>query len=211
VKVATLSHRPYPGSAIALQPELLPGETLLWSGQPQLGVLFHASDWIAVPFSLFWGGFAILWELSAIGYWGNPRVAHPALDVYALWGIPFVLVGQYLIWGRFLYIAWRKSRTHYGVTNKRVMVLSTALSRKITDAYFRNLTSISLALRPNGIGTIEFAPEPATQSGWNLRSNRRQGFQMYLDLSRLAFLDIAEARGIYQIVQAQREQSNNAK
>ncbi|MGA9669157.1 MAG: PH domain-containing protein [Terracidiphilus sp.] len=208
--MATLSTRAYPGGAIALQPELLPGETLLWSGQPQLGVIFHASDWIAIPFSLFWGGFAILWELSAIGYWGNPRATGPALDAFALWGIPFVLVGQYLIWGRFLYTAWRKSRTHYGVTNKRVLVLSTGLSRKITDAYFRNLTSVSLALRPNGIGTIEFAPEQVPQFGLNLRSSRRQGFQMYLDLSRLAFFDIAEARGVYQIVQAQRDESNKA-
>jgi hypothetical protein len=40
-----------------------------------------------------------------------------------LWGVPFVVIGQYMIWGRFLYDAWLKPRTYYGITNRRVLIL----------------------------------------------------------------------------------------
>jgi hypothetical protein len=39
-----------------------------------------------------------------------------------LWGVPFVVIGQYMIWGRFLYDAWLKPRTYYGITNRRVLM-----------------------------------------------------------------------------------------
>jgi hypothetical protein len=122
----------------------------------------------------------------------------------ALWGIPFILIGQYMIWGRFFYTAWKKGRTYYGITNKRVLVLNTGASRKITDAYFSNLDSVSLSVQPNGIGTIQFAPETQTPSAWGFGSRRRQGFQMDIDLSRLVFFDIADARNVYQLIQTQR-------
>jgi hypothetical protein len=46
-----------------IQPELLTGESVLWTGQPSTAVIFHKEDAMLVPFSLFWGGFAIFWEL----------------------------------------------------------------------------------------------------------------------------------------------------
>jgi hypothetical protein len=44
-----------------IQPELLSGESLLWSGQPLRRVIFHQRDLFTIPFSLLWGGFAIFW------------------------------------------------------------------------------------------------------------------------------------------------------
>jgi hypothetical protein len=34
------------------QPELMPGESILWAGVPNPKVIFHPDDWIAIPFSL---------------------------------------------------------------------------------------------------------------------------------------------------------------
>jgi len=89
-------------SLTAVQPELTSGETVLWAGQPDTHVIFHREDLIMVPFSLLWGGFAVFWEAGASGYWGTG--AHPSAQwtFGMLWGIPFVLIGQYIIWGRFL-------------------------------------------------------------------------------------------------------------
>ena len=116
-------------------------------------------------------------------------------------------MGQYLIWGRFLHTGWKKARTYYGVTYKRVLVLNAGSNRRVTDAYFSNIDSVSLTTRTDGNGTIEFAPEPQSQSAWGLSSNGRRGNQIGIDLSRLAFFDIAEARNVYQLIQSQREKS----
>jgi hypothetical protein len=205
--VGTFSGSNYYNVATELQTELSAGESLLWSGQPQRKVIFHRQDWFGISFSLMWGGFAIFWEWGASGHFDNSGQSHSAPGFFVLWGIPFVLIGQYLIWGRFLYADWRKTRTYYGVTNKRVLVVSSGSSRKVTDAYFSNIDSVSFTTRYDGIGTIEFAPEPETQSSWGFNSSRRRGNQIGIDLSRLAFFDIAEARSVYLLIQSQRENS----
>jgi hypothetical protein len=189
------------------QSDLLPAESLLWTGQPLRRVIFHTSDWFAIPFSLMWGGFALFWEWGASSQTSNS--SHSVGTFFSLWGIPFVLIGQYMIWGRFLYTAWKKTRTFYAVTNKRVIVLNTATSRKITDAFMAGLTTVSVTTRADGIGTIEFAPEPERASTWF--NNRNRGVtQMDIDLNRLVFFDIPEAKNVYQIIQSQREGAHKA-
>ena len=191
--------------AAELQSEMTSGESLLWSGQPQQRVIFHQQDWFAIPFSLLWGGFAIFWEWGVTGHFDNAHGSHSAPGFFVLWGVPFVVMGQYLIWGRFLYAAWKKARTYYGITNKRVLVVNAGKSRRVTDAYFPNIDSVSLATRSDGIGTIEFAPEPAAAlSQWGFSNRRGRGNQMGIDLTRLAFFDIADARNVHRLIQDQR-------
>lgn len=193
----------YNASYAEIQPELLAGESVLWAGQPQKKVVFHSRDRFAIPFSLMWGGFAIFWELAATGSSGNWESGTPNLFLM-LWGIPFVVIGQYMIWGRFLYTAWRKGRTHYGVTNKRVIVLNAGSTRKITDRYFANLDSVSLSVRNDGIGTIEFSPAATyNPSFWSGRRGRNN--QLDIDLSQPILYDIEDARSVYELIQAQRQ------
>ena len=84
-----------------IQPELLSGESILWAGQPDASVAFHKEDLFLIPFSLLWGGFAIFWEAGVLGFWGQSCPAVP-WTFGMIWGIPFVLVGQYLILGAVL-------------------------------------------------------------------------------------------------------------
>jgi hypothetical protein len=195
----------YDSSATQFQSELTSGETLLWSGQPQRKVIFHSTDWVAIPFSFLWGGFAIFWEWSATGHFGNSYHAQAAPQFLTLWGIPFIVIGQYMIWGRFFYIAWKKGRTHYAVTNKRVLVLCAGSTRKIIEAYLRNLSSVSLTSRADGIGTIEFAPDFVMINPSMFNNRRRGGIPMDINLSRLAFIDIVDVRSVYQLIQSQRD------
>jgi hypothetical protein len=187
-----------------IQPELLAGESLLWSGQPLKKVIFHQRDLFAIPFSLLWGGFAIFWEWGVTGHLGRSTNPHTVPTLFELWGIPFVVMGQYLIWGRFIFTAWRKGRTCYAVTNKRVIVVSTGFTRKLIDGYLRNLDSASLTLRTDGIGTIEFGRPTMTAPSWGFGQRSRNN-QIDIDLGSLAFFDIPDARTVYQIIQSQRE------
>ena len=124
-----------PDSLTAIQPELLSGERVLWAGQPNTTTIFHKEDGFLVPFSLLWGGFAIFWEATAAGFLGNRPHPKPISYFALLWGVPFVLIGQYLIWGRFFYAAWKKKRTHYAVTDRRVIVVQQAGNRQMSSAY----------------------------------------------------------------------------
>jgi len=92
---------------------VLPGELIQWSGQPGLGILFEPSDILLVPFSLIWGGFAIFWETMAL------TRARAPLSLQ-LWGVPFVLAGLFIIFGRFLLDAHIRARLIYAITDRRI-------------------------------------------------------------------------------------------
>lgn len=186
-----------------IQQNLYPSETILWSGQPLTSILFHGSDWFSIPFAVFWSVFTFFWEYSATNHFGQDG-SPPWF--FALWGIPFILAGQYMLWGRFVYATWQKQKVLYAVTNRRVMVITRAFSGKFVDGDLRNLSSVSLTTRNDGAGTIEFSPQPddGGQSGWSTNGYRNRN-QMGVDLSRLAFYDIANVREVYQTIQAQRD------
>jgi hypothetical protein len=103
----------------AFQDLLLDGERIAWSGRPAGGILFTGRDPFLIPFSLFWGGFAIFWEWMVLQ-------APKAPVIMPLFGVPLVLVGLYFILGRFLVDAWLRSLTRYAVTNQRVLMLRLA-------------------------------------------------------------------------------------
>ena len=133
----------------ALLRELTAGEHLLWTGMPRQGMLFRAGDVILVPFSLLWGGFAFFWEYNVV-------ILNKAPFFFMLWGIPFVLIGIYLIAGRFFVDSYQRSRTYYGVTDQRVLILSGISARQVKAISLQNLNETSLTERSDGSGDIAF-------------------------------------------------------
>jgi hypothetical protein len=193
----------------AIQEELLNDEIVLWSGQPLRSVVFHRSDWYAIPFNLLWGGFAIFWEAGATNHSPFSSLKSDNALFFALWGIPFVIMGQYLIWGRFLYAAWKKGSTYYAVTTRRVLVVTSGATRKSVSSYLRTIDSISITVRQDGIGMLEFSPEPERLvTAWNARPSRR-GLELDIDLSRLVFYDIPDARRVYELIQTARKDAHD--
>jgi hypothetical protein len=140
-----------------IRAELGPGERLLWAGRPPLGLILRAIDVFLIPFSLLWGGFAIYWEVSVI-QGGAPLFL-------ALWGVPFVLLGLYLMIGRFIVDARQRARIFYAVTSERIMIVSGLFSRKVKSLSLDTLTDVSLTERGNGAGMITFGPVPPIY-GW---------------------------------------------
>lgn len=101
-----------------------------------------------IPFSFLWGGFAIFWEYSVI--------ENGAPFFFMLFGVPFVLIGLYIMFGRFYVEAKQRGKTFYGVTNERVVIASGLFRKKVRSLNLRTLTDISLSESSNGSGSISF-------------------------------------------------------
>jgi hypothetical protein len=138
--------RGYPGRIeagipTAVENELMKGERLLWFGRPDPNRLFARSDGFVIPFSLMWGAFAIFWEISVI---------REGWSFGVVWGIPFVAIGLYMIAGRFLVKARRRRRTHYAVTDKRVLIVDRGGSTRAM--FLSSIPTIDARLRSDGSG-----------------------------------------------------------
>jgi hypothetical protein len=181
----------------SVERELRPDERLLWKGRPRGGIRLRGFDAFMVPLSLVWGGFAFFWEFKVVS--SVPK-DNPAEWSPALFGIPFVLVGLYLIFGRFLVDARMRAKTEYAVTNRRAIIVSGLFSRKIKSIDLKSTPEIALEEKADRSGTITFGQAPA-YSGWATQSNplspgmlSQQAFEM-IDNVRQVYETIEQARG----------------
>lgn len=123
-------------------------EYVVWKGRPGKGHVLTKSDIFLIPFSLMWGGFAIFWEMSVL------LMDAPLL--FKLWGIPFVLVGLYLIFGRFIWQQHMRKRTYYAVTNRRVLRLR---GNNVDSLSCRPCPEMHMDIKKDGTGTIYFGSQ----------------------------------------------------
>jgi hypothetical protein len=173
--------------------ELSPNEHILWTGRPRQGIFLRTSDTFLIPFSILWAGFAVFWEFG-VNASGAPLF-------FRLWGVPFVLVGVYLVIGRFFVDARARENTYYGITDERVIVVSGLRTRQVKSLQLRTLSDVSLSEQNDRRGTIMLGPLPAGYrsyafAGWPGMSSRLPpSFEM-----------IENARAVYEILtKAQRD------
>ncbi len=113
---------------------LMPDENVIWNGRPGKGHLLTEQDIFMLPFGIMWSLFSIIWESAAL-------LASTDI-VPKLLGIPFVCIGLYLVFGRFILKTYKRRKTIYVITNKRIFFFAnnqvqtldyhTHLTRKIT-------------------------------------------------------------------------------
>jgi len=140
-----------------------PGEKVLWAGQPRQGIFLRASDAFAIPFSLLWGGFAIFWEIMALTMTHQGKnTSSLARILFPLWGIPFVLIGLYMMFGRFFVEAWRRRRIWYGITDRRALIVRTGARRTVTSFDLRSIGEVNFQEHADGTGSLTFGPAVTT-------------------------------------------------
>jgi hypothetical protein len=160
-------------------------ELVLWSGAPRQGLMLRASDLLMIPFSLMWGGFAVFWEYSVF--------TSDAPLLFRLWGIPFVLVGLYMVAGRFVVEAWQRAYTDYAVTDERIIIRSGIFRRQMKSLNLRAMGEFSLTENGKGEGTIVFGVSPA--------GNMFSGLASWPGVEELPRFDtIPDARKVYEII-----------
>ena len=140
-----------------IQRELDSGERLIWAGCPKAGIVFRGSDVFTIPFSILWGGFAIFWEIMALSIPKDD--AGPVAYVFPLFGIPFVIVGLYMIFGRFIYDSKKRSKTFYGLTDQRAIIVSGFFGKRVKSLNLKTLSDLNLTEKNDQSGTITFGHE----------------------------------------------------
>jgi hypothetical protein len=196
-----------PQASMKLQSELMPGERIFWAGMPNPSVIFHSSDWTMIPFSLLWGGFAVFWEGGAAGSWGNRRGSAHSWEVGMIFGAAFVVIGQYLIWGRFVVDAWLKRRTYYAVTDRRILFLQDGFKRKVRGVYLDSVTETQREGSPTGI--LWLGPKASMVNGRN-RSNPSWSF-LNIDATVPVLADIDDVDSVYRLILDLRQKRTEAR
>jgi hypothetical protein len=124
------------------------------------------------------------------GAWGAGGAASGIDMIFPLWGIPFVLVGLYAVFGRFLHDAWIRSRTRYGLTDGRALIL---VGDRLTAVDLKRVATVQLKGGPQR-GTIVFGSDPDHYGGYG----GLRGFGVWLPsstsgASRFSGIDSAQA------------------
>lgn len=151
-------------------------------GHPDPKVRFAPIDVLLVPFSLLWGGFAVVWEWHAITTSDS--------ILFALWGIPFVLVGLYFIGGRFIYKKRQKMRTVYGLTDTRAIVSSS--ERSFEDTPVKDVPVRVSRSRGNRHATVFFG-SGGRQAAY---LNTGMDFFAFGQAHGIGFFDVADSEAL---------------
>lgn len=128
-----------------VQPHLISGEYILWRGKPDKGRLLSISDIYAIPFSVLWCGGVCYGAYTSLR--SGISFATPFL-------LLFVAVGLYISVGRFIHMAWLRSRTYYVITNLKVVRMR---NHKVDMLMGSNLPPVTVETYKNGNGTIRFS------------------------------------------------------
>ncbi len=130
---------------------LASGERIIWQGQPTQGFRLAPQDALAVPFAAFW--LFIVLTICLLTFTGEMKDVPPM--TYFMLPV-FVIIGLYMLVGRFLVDRVTRRHVHYYLTTERAVIES---------GMFRpNRRSVSLAATPeigfqgrrSGRGTVQF-------------------------------------------------------
>jgi len=137
--------------------ELQQGERVHWSGQPALAAIFSKGDLVLVPASLLWSAMALSFAVPMLLALRDDADALPFAVFFA---VPFGVMAFYAIIGRLLFRLWVKSRTHYLVTDERVLALSRLFGTNVQATFLDDIGPLKSVGSTRSTETIWFGDAP---------------------------------------------------
>lgn len=148
-----------------IQPEMQTRERLMWSGRPPQGLRFRKQDIPTVLFGLAWTGVAVFWTWSV---WEETAELIPTLM-----GGLMILIGVHQFLGRFFLESYVRSRTFYGVSDQRMVILKAGPPRSFQSLDLAELPDVSLETEGLDGGVLRFAPDVTVMVKGKGRRRRR--------------------------------------
>jgi hypothetical protein len=209
--------------------DLLEGEKILWTGRPETSVIFTFEDIVIVPLSIFVSYILIIpWALipflTGISVESNPALLIPVgtriqvgldavlsgnlnKDLFMLLiGLLLILFSFFMIFGRFLWKAYRKTKTWYAVTDKRVLILTKVFGKRIRMKNIDKVLKMRVSVGKKGMGNINFEGTWGYISLFPEKlSPPNTGLDIFGD-SAPSFYDIKDAQKVYDLVESLRKQ-----
>jgi hypothetical protein len=147
-----------------------------------------------------WGGFFCFWEASALTSQGS--------SFMIAWGVPFLVMGVYVIAGRFWVKAAMRKRTLYAVTDRRVIELTGLRRRSLHSLSLDHLPGLEMSERSGGRGRISFGA-----SGGIAGMYANTGMDWFASKSggqTMSFFDVPDVRSVYHIIERTAAQARGA-
>jgi hypothetical protein len=147
-----------PNDYSIFQGELLEDEKILWIGKPDTKFILEKGDIFLALLGLLCAGCGlfVLNSFITLGY----------ISIFI--GIFFVLVGLYLLFGRYHNNNYEKKRTFYAVTNQRVLIITYIFTKNVIAKFINQIPVLIKNVRKDGIGTIQFENDQYRTSGENV-------------------------------------------
>ncbi len=127
--------------------QLRPGERVLWVGRPARAFIVRWSD---IPLSIFGIFFMTPVLISIVAGLKEDK----DVDFLSVFFLPFLLIGLYLAFGRYIFDALGRKRTYYGLTESRIIIMSGWLSPRTRSISLNVVSDITIAEKSSGCGSI---------------------------------------------------------
>lgn len=125
---------------------------------------------------------------------------------FGLWGAAFVVIGLYIVFGRFVVDFLEREWTSYAVTNERIIIVHGWLAHHVKSLNLETLTDLTLTERGQGKGTIMFGPSQSGLGswGWEIWCGRASQLIPNFDLP-------SDARNVYELIRTAQRAAKNAR
>lgn len=141
----------------AIEPYLEPGEALIWTGQPKEGVVFEVADVFKSLYMILW--LLVGWFIVKPAFFAQPLLAVPIASFFIA---VFLLLGI----ARFFIDAALRKKTFYGLTDKRIIIISNAPFETVRSVYLDQKPKIDFLPNMDDTATIDLGIGVRTRGMW---------------------------------------------
>jgi len=181
-------------------------ERLLWQGRPDGSIRLADFFTPRLPFALFFTAFAVFW-MAVISQMGSGTGG--ALDLFPLFGLPFICVGLYIAFGIPLWDAYERRHAWYALTDEAAYIATELFGRRSLKRYPISEMN-ALELEDGQQGAVWFNRDVHVYrktSSYRTTNSRRQA---YSTTTRTGFKCIDAPRTVYQLMVRQLNKPDQA-